>query len=214
VPLRVVLIGGVALILAGLVSVLSQSGYEQTGSDSVKTETFAVVLPAGGTVCQGPDVVAAKTGRVNMVIGSYGKPGPPLRVVLRQSRVGVVAAGGLAPGWKEGAVSIPLAKPLKTIAAPQLCLSNRGASRVALGGVHASTPGSPTRLNGKVVPERLSLIYTEKDKRSGWSRLGDLASRVGDAHGVGGWVFWAAILLSALAAVGTVVVLARTPRES
>ena len=128
-PLRVVLIGGVALILAGLVYVLSQSGYEQTGSDSVKPETFAVVLPAGGTVCQGPDVVAAKTGRVNMVIGSYGKPGPPLRVVLRQSRVGVVAAGGLALGWKEGAVSIPLAKPLKTIAAR----SSASATAVPLG---------------------------------------------------------------------------------
>ena len=96
-PLRVVLIGGVALILAGLVYVLSQSGYEQTGSDSVKPETFAVVLPAGGTVCQGPDVVAAKTGRVNMVIGSYGKPGPPAATTPTRDWRSTTRSGG--PGF-------------------------------------------------------------------------------------------------------------------
>jgi hypothetical protein len=213
VPLRVVLIGGVALILAGLVYVLSQSAYEQTGTDAIKPETFAVVLPAGATVCQGPQLVTAKTGRVGMVVGAYGKPGPPLALVLRQARVGVVATGGLRAGWKEGSVHIPLAQPLKGDAAPQVCLHNAGRSRVALAGVHSTTKGSTTRLNGKPIPELLSLTYTEKDKRSGWSRLGDLASRVGDAHGVGSWLFWAAIVLSALAAAGTVALVARSRPE-
>jgi hypothetical protein len=213
VPLRVVLIGGVALILAGLVYVLSQSAYEQTGSDAVKPETFVVVLPGGATVCQGPGLVTAKTGRVDLVIGSYGRPGPPLALELRQPRAGVVATGGLAPGWKEGAVNIPLKRPLNADAAPQLCLRNAGRSRVALAGVHGAVKGSGTTLNGKPIAERLSLTYTESDKRSGWSRLSDLASRVGDAHGVGSWMFWAAIVLSGLAAGGAVVLVARTARE-
>jgi hypothetical protein len=214
VPLRVVLIGGVALILAGLVYVLSQSAYEQTGSDAIKPETFAVVLPGGGTVCQGPDLVAAKTGRVNLVIGTYGRPGPPLALVLRQPGKGVVATGGLAAGWKEGSVHIPLARPLKADAAPELCLRNRGRSQIAIAGVHSAPKGGTTRVNGRRVGERLSLVYTEKDKRSGWSRLGDLASRVGDAHGAGSWLLWAAIALSALAAAGAVVLVGRRAEET
>jgi hypothetical protein len=214
VPLRVVLIGGVALILAGLVYVLSQSAYEQTGSDAIKPETFVAVAPAGGRVCQGPGPVPAKTGRVATVIGSYGKPGPPLALVLRKPGGAVVATGGLRPGWKEGPVGIPLARPLKANAAPILCLVNRGRSRLAFAGVNAPVNGSTTTVDGKRVGATLSLTYTEATKRSGWSRLGDLASRVGDAHGAGSWMFWVAIVLGALAAAGTVVLLARTPEES
>jgi hypothetical protein len=214
VPLRAVLIGGVVLILAGLAYVVSKPAYEQTGTDDVKPETFAVVVPRGGTVCQGPDLIQAKTGRVATVIGSYGRPGPPVSLVMRQARLGVVATGGLRPGWKEGAVGIPLRRPLKADAAPVLCLHNGGRSRLALAGVMAPVKGSTTTLNGKRVGARLSLTYTEKSKRSGWSRVGDLASRVGDAHGVGSWLLWAAIVLSALSAVGAVVVLARTPEDA
>ena len=212
-PLRVVLIGGVALILAGLVYVLSLSAYEQTGSDAVKPETFVAVVPAGGRVCQGPEPVPAGTGRVAMVIGSYGKPGPPLALVMRQPGAGVVAAGGLRPGWKEGAVGIQLKRPLKADAAPVVCLVNRGRSRLAFAGVNQAVQGSATRLDGKLVPERLSFVYTEPTKRSGWSRLGDLASRVGEAHGVGGWLFWLAIALSAVAAAGAIVVVGRNAAE-
>jgi hypothetical protein len=214
VPLRVVLIGGVVLILAGLVYVLSQSGYEQTGTDAIKPETFVAVVPAGGRICQGPGLVAAKTGRVATVIGSYGKPGPPLALVMRKPGDAVIATGGLRPGWKEGPVGIPLARPLKADAAPVLCLVNRGRSRLAFAGVNAPVNGSTTTVDGKRVGATLSLTYTEGTKRSGWSRLGDLASRVGDAHGVGSWMFWAAIVLGALAAAGTVLLLARTPEES
>jgi hypothetical protein len=90
---------------------------------------------------------------------------------------------------------------------------NSQRSRVANAGVHGAVKGSGTTLNGKPIAERLSLTYTESDKRSGWSRLSDLASRVGDAHGVGSWMFWAAIVLSGLAAGGAVVLVARTARE-
>ena len=213
-PLRVVLIGGVALILAGLVYVLSQSGYEQTGTDAIKPETFVAVVPAGARICQGPGLVGAKTGRVATVIGSYGKPGPPLGLVMRRPGGAVVATGGLRPGWREGPVGIPLARPLKADAAPVLCFVNRGRSRLAFAGVNSPVNGSTTTVDGKRVGATLSLTYTEGAKRSGWSRLGDLASRVGDAHGAGSWMFWAAIVLGALAAAGTVLLLARAPEES
>jgi len=192
VPLRVVLIGGVALILAGLVYVLSQSGYEQTGTDAIKPETFVAVVPAGARICQGPGLVGAKTGRVATVIGSFGKPGPPLGLVMRRPGGAVVATGGLRPGWREGPVGIPLARPLKADAAPVLCFVNRGRSRLAFAGVNSPVNGSTTTVDGK--------------------RVG--ASRVGDAHGAGSWMFWAAIVLGALAAAGTVLLLARAPEES
>ena len=213
-PLRVVLIGGVALILAGLVYVLSQSGYEHTGTDAIKPETFVAVVPAGARICQGPGLVGAKTGRVATVIGSYGKPGPPLGLVMRRPGGAVVATGGLRAGWREGPVGIPLARPLKADAAPVLCFVNRGRSRLAFAGVNSPVNGSTTTVDGKRVGATLSLTYTEGAKRSGWSRLGDLASRVGDAHGAGSWMFWAAIVLGALAAAGTVLLLARAPEES
>src|SRR4051794_7724550 len=83
VPLRVVLIGGVVLILAGLAVVLSHSGREQTGTNAIKRDSFVVVVPAGGTACQ-VDALPARTGRLELLIGTYGKPGPPVTATLQE----------------------------------------------------------------------------------------------------------------------------------
>jgi hypothetical protein len=208
VPLRVVLIGGVVLILAGLAYVLSQPAYEQTGSNYVKPELFSIVLPAGATVCQGPDVVPAKTGRVAMTIGTYGKPGPPVDLVMRNGRV-PVDAGGLPAGFKEGNVAFRLRRSTRLDGSPVTCLRNRGGTRVAIAGVNAVINKDAARLNGKPVAARMSLTYTESSKRTGWSRLGDLATRVGQAHDTGSWMFWVAVVLSAAAAGIAVAVVAR-----
>ena len=210
-PLRVVLIVGVVGILGGLVYVLSQSGYDQTGSNATQRAAFVAVVPAGGTVCEGPELVPAKTGRIDMLIGTYGHPGKPLTLTLRNPGGQVVATGGLRAGWKEGDIAIPLRHALAADAAPLLCW--RSAGRVAIGGVQLAAKDSLMRVDGKRVGGRLSLTFQEGGKTSGWDRIGTIASRVGGAHLTGAWIFWAGVLLCAGAVGGAIVLLARTARR-
>jgi hypothetical protein len=208
VPLRVVLIGGVVLILAGLAVVLSHSGREQTGTNAIKRDSFVVVVPAGGTACQ-VDALPAGTGHLELLIGTYGKPGPPVTATLQDGprRLGT---GRVAPGWHEGVIGIPLQHVAPASLAARLCLHSGG--RVAIAGQRGGPPAQLTRLNGKPQDARISIRYEEPNESSGWSRIGAFADRVGSAHGLGSWAFWAFIALVAAAATLAIVIVLRSAR--
>src|SRR4051794_41806156 len=79
VPLRVVLIGGVVALLAGIAIVLSQSGHELTGTNGAKREQFVAVLHGGQRACQPNATVPAGAGRLRLQRGAYGRAGAPPR---------------------------------------------------------------------------------------------------------------------------------------
>src|SRR3954451_15334111 len=120
VPLRVVLIGGVVALLAGIAIVLSQSGHELTGTNGAKREQFVAVLPGGQRACQPNATVPAGTGRFGLEVGTYGRPGPPLVV-----SVGRVSAT-LNAGWQEGTIAVRLSPAVTRPATGGLCVRNIG----------------------------------------------------------------------------------------
>src|SRR6266511_2469018 len=99
VPLRVILIGGLVALLAGIALVLSQSGHELTGTNGAKRGEFVAVLQGGQKACRPGATVPPGTGRLGLEIGTYGQPGPPL--VLSVGAPGRPAAlrTGLPAGW-------------------------------------------------------------------------------------------------------------------
>ena len=188
-PLRVVLIGGVVALLAGIAIVLSQSGHELTGTNGAKREQFAAVLQGGERACQPNATVPAGTGRFGLEIGTYGRPGPPLVVT-----VGRVSAT-LSAGWHEGTVAVPFSPALSRPVTGTLCVRNAGrVQRIAVAGSQG-TPG---------------VYYEAPDKTTWWSRIGDLPGRI---EFLGGWAFWLTLVLGAGGVVLALVVMMRSDRD-
>jgi hypothetical protein len=194
VPLRVVLIGGLVALLAGIAIVLSQSGHELTGSNLVKRDQFVVVLQGGQQTCQLGVNVPAGTGRLGLEVGTYGRPGPPLLVTAGAPTRPPALRAGLPPGWHEGTVTVPVRPTLARAAAGQLCIRNGGRSRIAVAG----SQGVP------------SVYYEAPHATSWWSRLGRLADR---APYLGSWALWIAVALVAAAVGVAVVVMLRVSRD-
>jgi hypothetical protein len=190
VPLRAVIIGGIVALVVGIVIVLSQSGHELTGTNGAKRDQFVAVLHGGRQVCSGPATVPAGTGRYALEIGTYGRPGPPLRVAVGR------AAGVLNPGWREGEVVVPLQRALAHPVTGRVCIRTGGArgSRIAIAG----SQGTP------------SVYFERAHATSWWSRIGDLPRRLSF---LGSWSFWLALALSVGAAALAVAVLWRVSRE-
>jgi hypothetical protein len=189
VPLRVVLIGGVVALLAGIAVVLSQSGHELTGTNGAKREQFVAVLRGGERACQPNATVPAGTGRFGLEIGTYGRPGPPLVV-----SVGRVSAA-LKRGWNEGTIALPFSPALSRPVTGTLCVRNAGrGQRIAVAG----SQGAP------------GVYYEAPDKTTWWSRIGDLPGRV---EFLGSWAFWLALALSAGGVVLALVVMLRSDRD-
>ena len=188
-PLRVVLIGGVVALLAGIAIVLSQSGHELTGTNGAKREQFVAVLQGGERACQPNATVPAETGRFGLEIGTYGRPGPPLVV-----SVGRVSAA-LNAGWREGTIAVPFSPTVARPVTGTLCVRNAGrGQRIAVAG----SQGTP------------SVYYEASDKTTWWSRIGDLPGRI---EFLGSWAFWLALVLSAAGVALALLVMLRSSRD-
>lgn len=188
-PLRVVLIGGVVALLAGIAIVLSQSGHELTGTNGAKREQFVAVLHGGQRACQPNATVPAGTGRFGLEIGTYGRPGPPLVV-----SVGRVSAA-LKAGWHEGTIAVPFSPAISRAVTGTLCVRNAGpGQRIAVSGSQG-TPG---------------VYYEAPDKTTWWSRIGELPGRM---EFLDSWAFWLALALSAGGVVLALVVILRSDRD-
>jgi hypothetical protein len=189
VPLRVVLIGGVVALLAGIAIVLSQSGHELTGTNGAKREQFVAVLSGGRKVCQPGVTLPSGTGRFGLEIGAYGRPGPP--VVVSVGRV----AATLKAGWHEGTVALPFSPTLVRPVTDTLCVRNAGrGQRIAVAG----SQGVP------------SVYFERPDTTTWWSRIGDLPGRI---EFLGSWAFWLALALGAAGVALALVVMLGSSRD-
>jgi hypothetical protein len=190
VPLRVVLIGGVVALLAGIVLVLSQSGYELTGTNGAKRDQFAAVLHGGQRACQPGTQVPKGTGRFELEIGTYDRPGPPLVV-----SVGRLVAR-LNAGWKQGGVALPFSPTLAQPMTGTMCIRNaapRG-QKIAVAGTQGV----------------FSVYFERPNATTWWSRIGRLPGRMSF---LGSWAFWLALALTAGAVALALVVMLRASRD-
>jgi hypothetical protein len=194
VPLRVVLIGGLVALLAGIAIVLSQSGHELTGTNGAKREQFVALLQGGQKACQPAATVPAGTGRLGLEIGTYGQPGPPLALTVVATGRPAALKAGLPAGWHEGTVTVPVRPALARPATGTLCIRNAGNRRIAVAG----SQGTP------------SVYYEAPKATSWWSRLGDLGGRSGY---LGSWALWLGLALTAAAVAVALVVMLRRSRD-
>lgn len=183
------LVLGLALlfVLAVLVLDMSGSGPRGTGSDHVSPVAFAATVPGGSTVCQPIVAPAHDTARVQMLIGTYGRPVPRLDLSFNGPG-GTVAAGTLAAGGKEGTIIIPVHK-LAGGEASSFCLHVSGHSQVVFGGEGSPISAASELVDGKAQQGRVSLLYLRAGSESWWELLPSLDHRfgLGKASVFGDW---------------------------
>ena len=197
-----VLAGGLVLLAAGVLATLARSDDRLAGANNVPRQQFVALVPAKATLCQRDEFVPAGTGALRLLIGTYYRPGGSVRLSIR-SRAGGVTRGGLAPGWEQGDVRIPVEEVRRDVRAASVCLTNGGDSRIAIAG----SPGpreSAARVSGKRARGRVHVHYLHP-RRESWLQAAPRVARrfaVGKPGFMGSWTFTVALLLSLAALAG------------
>jgi hypothetical protein len=179
------LAAGLALILVVLLAALAQSKPRLAGTNNVRDPVFAVVLPAGATVCQGNESVPADTDRARVLIGTYGRPMPPL--TFTATGPGGRVAGRRAGGDREGYVTIPVARNERVLSGLKLCLRNDGAQKIAIGGEGIPPPA---KIGRRDADGRMRIAWLRPGSENWFDLAGTVLHRFGygNAPWFGGWL--------------------------
>ncbi len=209
---RVVVAIGLVLVAGALALDMSRSAPRTAGSDHAGIPVFAATVPGGGTVCQPDPNLADDAYRVQLLIGTYGRPVPDLRINFTGAGGAEVARGHLPVGEKEGLVTIPLKRARASTEATRMCMHVGGSQNVVLGGegIPVTDPIAEA-VNGRPQPGRIGLVYLRGGEESWWQLLATLAERfgLGKASGFGTWTFPVLALLLIGVWVATVRLLIR-----
>jgi hypothetical protein len=179
VRVRLVLAIALPLVLGALVLDMSASAPRGAGSNHVSAAVFAANVPARGELCEPVVPLPSDAARVQLLIGTFGHPVPPLDLRYLDSSGAVVASGHLAGGAKEGTVSFPLHQRSGAGGAARACLRVGGSSNVVLGGEGGPVNAGSELVNGAPQGGLVSLMYLRSGSESWWQLLPTVARRFG-----------------------------------
>ena len=162
------------MVVAALAIVVTHGSRHALGSNFVPPQAHDAEVPAGGRVCQPGELVPAGAGALRARIGTYGPPGPRLRLSITGPRGRVVARGGLAAGWSQGDVTIPFER-VGALEGAEVCLRNAGPGRIAVAG--GRTLGAAAVVDGQPAPGGITLSYLEPRARSWLGFAPEIAER-------------------------------------
>ena len=205
---------GVALALGAFVLDMSRSAPRGAGSDHVAPVAFVAIAPARTSICQPFVYLTPEAHRVQLTLGTYGRPVPPLRVTFLDAAGRTVASGSLAGGGPEGLVTVPLRQVPRTGEAARVCVRSAGTGRIALAGEpEPPNPGSAL-VAGQPAAGRVSLTYLRGGLENWWQLLPTLSRRFGLGKWslFGTWTLPVVALLLVLVWGATVRLLARELR--
>jgi hypothetical protein len=162
------------------------------------TQVGAELRP-GQTACQAPVLVSSEFSRVRFQVGTYGRSGEPLELVVRSLRSGrALGQGRLRGGYPDGSQrSVPVGRvaPEEPV---EVCIRNAGEHKAALyGSVTAAAPGTDARVAGAETGTDLTLVFERAEPRSMLATVPDIFRRasVFRPGWVGSWTFWVLALL-------------------
>jgi hypothetical protein len=161
----------------------------------------AVVAP-GRAACQWGIDSEARFEVVQLLIGTYGRPGPRLRVTVRDNVTGrAMAEGRLAAGAADNkSASVRLRPSVPDGPRVGVCVANDGPSRVALyGGPPGDVPTSYAFVGNRPADGDIRMIFYRAEPRSALALVPDMVGRAAlfRPAPVGAWTFW--ILLAGMA---------------
>lgn len=184
-PLVAVAVAGGVAVLVVLALVLGDSERRQAGSNYVPEFAEALTLTGTEEHCQGRQVVPKDAAALRLLIGTYGRPSPTLRVRVRADG-SPVSRGELPAGGPEGHVVVGVTPVDRTISGAIVCVS-------------VQAPKSRrTVLYGTLGEVRFE--WLREGRESWFELLPTVVHRfaLGRANPIGGWLLPFAALLLAL----------------
>jgi hypothetical protein len=130
---RVVVAIGFAALLAGLTVTLAQSAPRQAGSNNVIETDEVARLEPRGSHCQEDELIPKDAAKLQLRVGTNGRPAPAIRVTVRGGDGRQVTAGRLPAGAREGYVAIPVRQVGATTPGTRVCIHVGGARTVLYG---------------------------------------------------------------------------------
>jgi hypothetical protein len=195
-------------VIAAVSAGLLQEGNHATGSNGLAPHAYVTVVGAGQRMCQAGEFVPPGSGFVELNVGTFGRPGPPLRV-----EVGDASAGAHRGGYRDGWVRVPFSGPAagaaQPAAAPDVCLRNQGRSRIVLAG-EATPPDGAARVAGAPSPGRVTLRWRAARATTWWADAATIAERA--TFGKADLGPWTPVLLLALVWAGAFALVLRSAR--
>jgi hypothetical protein len=157
------------------------------------------VMQPGQRLCMTDVAISRQSRQVRFRAGSYGKPGPPLRVTVRAP--GYTSAAAVRGGWEDNVVQ---ALPLRAPPRDQLvtvCIRNTGHRKIAL---YAADDSAHSRVNvfldGQRIGPTPELSFWEGRARSIAQNADVTAQRIATFRGIFDhtWIVWTLAVLFAL----------------
>jgi hypothetical protein len=170
----VLVLGVLAFVL---LTVLKRT--DEAFSLNVPPSTAAVELPRGATACQDVDVpIGGGFDAARVRIGTVGRPGPAIDVVLRDRGGRIVARDAVPAGYADNtSPPIDLGPGRHVGTGYRLCLRNRGPATAFLYGSGGDpNPNSDLTIDGKPQTNDLALTF-QRPARSLASASGDVLHR-------------------------------------
>jgi hypothetical protein len=177
-------------------------------------------LGPGERACQEPiDVPSgAAFDRVALAVGTYGRPGPPLRLTVRAaSGGGVLASGAIAGGYpdvpRRPVARVRLDRTVRASRRISVCVENRGPGPVGVyGDADLAARTSTAVKDGRPLRRDLSLVF-ERAPRSVASEVPAMLDRAAlfRIPGLGAWAY---VALGVLLALGGPLLLIRAVRAA
>jgi hypothetical protein len=203
---RVVAVVGIGALAVVILAMLLHGGPRRSGTDRTPDGSFVLTLGAGQQTCQEGELLPADTAALRMTIGTYGTPGPPLKASVLGASGRVLTRGGLAAGWRQGIISIPVHHVSHAQAPVRVCLTDAaagGAGKIAIAGTRGE-PGSTMSVDSAPEPGvRVRIDYMRPGRETWLQMLPTLAHRLslGKSGLVRGWAWIAVPLLMLLAII-------------
>jgi hypothetical protein len=183
------IVGVAALLVVG-----SQEKRSMAFTLGVVGDRVAVRIEPGHTACQTPIDGSAPFDAVELSFGTYGLPGPPLTLLVRDTSSGrELSAGRLAGGYPDNfgqTIELTREVPEGPLA---VCVRNAGSGPVALyGNAGQAAYLSTLRLDGRDVGLDAQMIFRRDEPVSVLSLTGDMFERASlfKPSWVGAWTFW------------------------
>ena len=151
-------------------------------------------LNPGQEVCQAPIDVPDEFSKVQMKVGTLGRPGQPLAVTVREFPGGATLARGTLPGGYADNQNQTVA--LQSVSGGRrvsVCVRDAGRRPVALyGGAGAAARTSAARIGARNLGTDLTLVFKRDEDSSVLSLLPEMFERASLFHPgwAGPWLFW------------------------
>lgn len=207
------LLAACAVALAVLAVVAARDERDLAFSTNARAERVLAVATAEREVCQRNLEAAGDFDTVELLIGTYGRPGPPLRVEVRDGRDEPLAAGTLPAGAPDNRAARVRVEP-EVRRGPRVDVCVRTAERrVALYGGPESDLATTATAGPRQVGGDLRMSFRRSEPESVLALVPDMLRRAAlfRPEAVGAWAFW--VLLVALG-VGVPALLAAALRGS